>query len=157
MAKKKPVKRCAKCGVSLALSEFDLRGRGDRQAYCKTCMSTYQKTNDIYGEPGRGSGGRSSGRVGVACELVVRADLLARGFEVTVPCNPQAKHDLHVDLPSVGWKGVQVKAGVLSRSTNALRCRRGGVDSPVLAVVFLPTRVVEYQPGSEPLPKELAP
>jgi hypothetical protein len=98
--------------------------------------------------------GRSRGRIGAACELLVRADLLKRGYEVTVPVNPSAKHDLHVDLPSVGWKGVSVKAARLYRK-GVLRNDRGRSNSPVLALVLLSTGRIEYRPGTEELPAEL--
>lgn len=97
--------------------------------------------------------GRARGRIGAACELLVRADLLKRGYEVTVPVNPSAKHDLHVDLPSVGWKGVSVKAA--RRYNGRLRNDRGRSNSPVLALVLLSTGRIEYRPGNEDLPAEL--
>ena len=98
-------------------------------------------------------GGRASGRIGAACELLVRADLLRRGFEVTVPVNPAAVHDLHVELPSVGWTGVSVKAA--RRGGKRLRNDRGRSGSPVLALVLITTGRIEYRDGTEPLPDEL--
>lgn len=97
--------------------------------------------------------GRSAGRIGAACELLVRADLLTRGYEITVPANPLAKHDLHVDLPSVGWKGVSVKAARVRRGK--MRNDRGRSNSPILALVVASTGKIEYRPGTEPLPPEL--
>jgi len=97
--------------------------------------------------------GRALGRIGAACERLVQADLLRRGFEVTVPINPAAKHDLHVDLPSVGWTGVSVKAA--RRGAGGLRNDRGRSNSPVLALVLLSTGRIEYRPGTEELPPEL--
>lgn len=98
---------------------------------------------------------RERGRIGAACEFLVAADLLSRGLEVTRPVNPQAKHDLHVDLPSVGWKGVQVKAARKDRKR--LRLDRGirNIESPILALVYLPTRTIEYRAVTKPLPIEL--
>lgn len=98
-------------------------------------------------------GGRASGRIGAACELLVRADLLHRGFEVTVPVNPAATHDLHVELPSVGWTGVSVKAA--RRAGKRLRNDRGRINSPILALVQLSTGRIEYRDGTESVPLEL--
>lgn len=98
-------------------------------------------------------GGRANGRIGAACELLVRADLLRRGFEVTTPVNPAALHDLHVELPSVGWQGVSVKAARLHGKK--LRNDRGRSKSPILALVLLATGRIEYREGTGPLPVEL--
>lgn len=97
--------------------------------------------------------GRESGRIGAACELLVRADLLYRGYEVTIPINPQALHDLHVELPSVGWTGVSVKAA--RKHGTKLRNDRGKIGSPVLALVLLSEGRIEYRAGTAALPLEL--
>jgi hypothetical protein len=102
-------------------------------------------------------GGREGGRIGAACELLVQSDLTSRGYEVTVPVNPQADHDLHVELPSVGWKGVQVKSARLNANTNNLNQMGSAGNSPIFAMVYLPTRRILYRAGTEPLPEELAP
>lgn len=102
--------------------------------------------------------GRDKGKSTAACELFVRADLSRRGFDVTVPVSPTAKHDLHADFPSIGWKGVQVKAASMNSNTKKLRtASRGCVscESPILALVYLPQWRVEYRAGTEPLPVEL--
>jgi hypothetical protein len=51
--------------------------------------------------------------LGQAAENLVRAELLARGFEITLPAVPQSEHDLYVRL-SRGWRSVQVKLGAPS-------------------------------------------
>jgi hypothetical protein len=99
--------------------------------------------------------GRDLGKATAACELFVRADLSRRGFDVTVPVSPTAKHDLHAKFPSIGWQGIQVKAAQLSSSSNKLRQRRGRCESPILAMVYLPQWRVEYRAGTEKLPIEL--
>ena len=107
-----------------------------------------------------GVAGLSGGDIGsqtAACELLVRADLSHRGFQVTVPVSPTAKHDCHVELPSVGWKGVQIKAARYNNRSGNLNLYNGsrGNVSPILALVFMPLKKIEYRAGTEPLPPEL--
>lgn len=103
------------------------------------------------------SSSRDYGKAGAACELLVRADLSHRGYEVTVPVSATARHDCHVELPSVGWKGVQIKAARLYEPTNRLHVHASlrHVQSPIIALVFMPTKVIKYRAGTEPLPPEL--
>lgn len=99
--------------------------------------------------------GQDLGKCTAACESLVQADLLNRGFDVTKPLSPTSKHDLHADIPSVGWKGVQVKAAVKNSVTGHLRpASNKPCKSPIFALVFLPFSVV-YRAGTEPLPSEL--
>src|SRR5437899_10765208 len=91
---------------------------------------------------------RRRGRVSAACELFVMFDLLRRGLEVTRPVNPCALHDLHARFKA-GWKGIQVKAGVVNLRTNRVTKTSVGVcrTSPVLAIVHLPTNQIRYEAG----------
>jgi hypothetical protein len=100
--------------------------------------------------------GRGVANIGVACELFVMADLLRRGFQVTKPLSAWAKHDMHVKLGSK-WYGVQVKAGRLNTKTNfiSLREAKKKLNSPIIAVVYIPHGRIDYRPGTQPLPKEL--
>jgi hypothetical protein len=100
--------------------------------------------------------GRGVANIGVACELFVMADLLRRGFQVTKPLSAWAKHDMHVKLGSK-WYGVQVKAGRLNTKTNfvSLRESKKKLNSPIIAVVYIPHGRIDYRPGTQPLPKEL--
>lgn len=116
-----------------------------RRKYVSNCGSMEGQENKQY-----------LGRITAACELLVRADLSRRGFEVTVPVSPTATHDLHVELPSVGWKGVQVKAGIFNTKTGVLRpANSKPCKSPIFVVVHLPTNRIDYREGTEPVPKEL--
>lgn len=98
-----------------------------------------------------------SGAIGAAGELLVGADLMLRGFSVTKPMDPTAKHDLHVDLPSVGWVGVQVKVVKRNRKTGSWIFSAVSEDrrSPVYAFVLPRTKEIRYEAGSQPLPDEL--
>jgi hypothetical protein len=105
--------------------------------------------------PGSRLTGQRRGRSTAAGEALAQCDLLRRGFEVTKPLSPTAKHDLHVDLPSVGWKGVQVKVARLNIKTGRLGIPSKAHSSPIYALVHPPTMRIEYRPGTEPLPQEL--
>lgn len=100
--------------------------------------------------------GRDRGKSTAACELLVRSDMLKRGYEVTKPESPTAKHDLHADL-AIGWTGVQVKAAELNVKTNKLTISGSNrkIASPILALVHLPTNRIEYRAGTRTLPEEL--
>ena len=100
---------------------------------------------------------RHLGRVGAASELLVCSDLLGRGFEITRPSNPLAKHDLHVELPRIGWKGIQVKTADFNQKTGKMWKKSSHTvnHSPIIALVHLPLRRIEYRSGTEPLPPEL--
>ncbi len=124
--------------------------------HCKVRLYNYsRKYNRRYVKSSTSYRGHDAGKITAACELLVRADLSKRGFEVTVPVSPTAKHDLHVELPSVGWKGVQIKAAQLNVKTGRLRCGKKRFGSPILALVYLPNNTIEYCSGKEKLPKEL--
>lgn len=138
---------------------------GGRQR-CKTnkdgiCKIVRKRINKAYRAQFQISGtkfkGRDMGKATAACELFVRADLSRRGYEVTVPVSPTAKHDLHADFPSVGWKGVQIKAAMFNPKTGHIAPNRAckHIESPILALVYLPNNLIVYRPGTEPLPPEL--
>lgn len=146
-------KTCSKCHVERAWGSFSKRSAAPdgHQVWCKSCMSAERLSgSDLKAK-------RDVGKISAACELLVRSDLLSRGFEVTVPCSPTALHDLHAEIPSVGWVGVQVKAATCGRNSNVLRQSGKGslTTSPILALVFLRTRRIEYRSGSSGLPTEL--
>jgi hypothetical protein len=154
------VKQCTTCKQYKPSDQF-YRNRAKRDGLSTECggcsrafSATYRSQNIVNSSS---FGGSNRGKTTAACELLVRADLLRRGFEVTVPCSPTARHDLHVEIPTVGWVGVQVKAAALNKATGGLIYTRGlsVVRSPILALVFLPESRIEYRGAEEPLPPEL--
>jgi hypothetical protein len=124
--------------------------QNNREQRIQTSREYAQKNIEHGGPRGR------QGAIGASAELLVAADLMVRGFGVTRPLNPSAVHDLHVEFPSVGWKGVQVK----SVKVNTLTGRwifndRKERKSPIYALVRPSTKEVRYEAGSEDLPEEL--
>lgn len=114
----------------------------------------YRKENILSGSSAKGS---DIGKVTAACEHFVSAELLRRGNEVTKPLSPTAKHDLHVKIGRK-WHGVQVKSASLNKATGTMYCCSGSmnsIDSPIIALVYLPLWKIEYRPGTAPLPPEL--
>lgn len=96
---------------------------------------------------------------GEAGELLVAADLLTRGQEVTKPFNRNGPDDLHVRA-SGRWWNVQVKvAAKISKGRPTLEgVRRGGqvITSEILAIVHLKKKRVRYISNTSlPLPEEL--
>lgn len=109
----------------------------------------------VLGKCSSNASGRDTGKITAACEHFVLADLLRRGFEVTKPISPTAKHDLHAKIDGK-WRGVQVKAGRFYESTRKIHLSHSSrVSSPIIARVYLPLWKIEYGPGTEPLPQEL--
>jgi hypothetical protein len=130
--------------------------RGDCQVYRRQHNRKYLLANRQHSFVSGKDSHTECCRVGAVSELLVQADLLLRGYEVTIPVNTGAKHDLHANLPSRGWVGVQVKTARLNRSTNNLSLGSGlrHIQSPVLALVFPPTKRIVYRAGTEELPEE---
>lgn len=122
-----------------------------------SCAAWARRYEAIHRPPGSRLTGQERGRSTAAGELLVQADLSRRGYEVTVPVSPTALHDLHVELPSVGWRGVQVKVGRLNLRTNviSMRSSKAKVRSPILALVHPPTGTIHYRRGTTRVPKEL--
>ena len=101
--------------------------------------------------------GRDVGKTTASCEHFVLADLMRRGYDVTKPLSPTAKHDLHVKIGD-RWYGVQVKSARYNPNTgNVTKARRIDCESPILALVYLPLWKIEYRAGAEALPEELCP
>lgn len=151
------LKTCSRCKTPKGSNMFYRRriALDGLQNYCKQCnKDTHSVTPQ---ESSSGLGILDAGKVGAACELLVLSDLLSRGFEVTRPCNPAALHDLHVDIPSVGWVGVQVKATKRNPNTDKLTMSvaRRSIQSPLLAMVYLRAKRIEYCPGTKNVPQEL--
>ena len=126
-----------------------------RSGNCPVCIKAYEQKFLRFGSPFTR---QDNGKATFIGEALVQVDLTRRGWEVTVPVSPTALHDLHVESPSRGWIGVQVKVGRLNLNTNTLnihvakgwKCR-----SPLLAVVHPPTGRIDYRAGTKSVPKEL--
>jgi hypothetical protein len=148
-------KRCSKCRETKHVSEFN-RNASEADGLYPQCKSCHRSSSKAYTDANMKNGtamtGQDSGKATAACESFVQSDLMTRGFEVTKPLSPTAKHDLHIELPG-GWKGVQVKAIRLNTKTGAISFY-GECQSPILALVLLP-RHIFYVDGTEPLPEEL--
>lgn len=101
------------------------------------------------------SAGRQ-GDSGYAGELIVRTDLLLKGFDVTVPENRCSPDDLHFKS-SKGWMSIQVKVALVNKKTGAWKYNLRGrtVSSDVLAWVDLHGKEIRYLANTKPVPPEL--
>ncbi len=97
--------------------------------------------------------------VGASAEHLVTADLIARGFHVWAPQFEGGKHDRYFEAESRGWT-IQVKVAKRHRRTGALThnasSRSGRITSDILALVWPPTKRIEYRAMTPAgLPREL--
>jgi hypothetical protein len=126
-------------------------------ALCNAYTTKYQKEL-LRG--GLAFSGATQGNLGEAAELIVAADFLSRGLEVTKPFNRNCDDDLHVKV-SVGWKNVQVKSGRVNQKTGHIlrpqgQGRGNRITSQIIATVDVPNKRVRYISNTkEPIPKEL--
>ncbi len=97
----------------------------------------------------------TSADAGQAGELLVAADLLHRGFPITKPFNINGPHDLHAKIGNQ-WLGIQVKLSSKNHKTGTLGLAGSArkILSPIIALVFLPTKEIQYR-GNPNLPDEL--
>jgi hypothetical protein len=93
---------------------------------------------------------------GEAGELLVAADLLTRGLEVTKPFNRNGPDDLHVRTRK-GWLNIQVRLGRVKKTGTLTPNTRGyKFTSEILAWVDLKGKRIRYMSNTgDPVPDEL--
>lgn len=139
-------RQCAECGCALS------RERLRRQAlYCgPACYKEAQRKKYLENNPGRRRGEIPSGTVGAASELIVCADLLARGVAVFRSVSPSCSCDL---LAMRGVEGRTVRVEVTSGSMSGVGAltwpRKDAKKHDLLAVVYQPGNKIMYLPPIE--------
>jgi len=117
--------------------------------HCKVNKSLYAK-----GRIGTKSRATKSDK-GEAGELIVAADLLARGLPTTKPFNRNGNDDLHFKASGM-WFTCQVKIGAVNIKTNNVVMPGRHITSDIVAIVDLDGKRIRYKSNTpNPLPMEL--